>query len=154
MNRWGVTWVFVQTNEAHALLAAVTGASSVTVGEYRAFQVPSASTSRFLVGRGRVAAQVNRFDLSDVEADNGLIVLRYRYHPAWRSDSGQPVRRYPIPEDNTGFIAMENPGRNVTLRFDPAGMLRASWPDPMRVVPSKQYAAPDSNVGLIPLDIK
>ncbi len=133
LERWGVTWVFVQTDEADKLLSAATGVPSVAVGGYRALKVPTASTSRFMVGRGRVAAKVNRLDLSDVEPENGIVVLRYRYHPAWRSDSGERVLRYPIPEDTKGFIALANPPRNLTLHFDPAAMLQASWPDPMPI---------------------
>jgi hypothetical protein len=143
LERWGVAWVFVQTDEAHELLAATTGVLSVSVGPYRAFQLPSASTSRFLIGRGQVTAKVNRLDLSDVEAENGLVVLRYRFHPAWRASGGEPILRYPIPEDIAGFIAVKNPGRNLTLHFDPRAMLRAPWPDPMPDVPSGQNAELD-----------
>jgi hypothetical protein len=138
LERWGVSWVFVQTDEAHELLAATTGVPSVSVGPYRAFQLPLASTSRFLIGRGQVAAKVNRLNLSDIEAENGLVVLRYRFHPAWRASGGESILRYPIPEDIVGFIAVKNPGRNLTLHFDPRAMLRAPWPDLMPDVPSSQ----------------
>jgi hypothetical protein len=71
-----------------------------------------------------------------------MIVLRYRFHPAWWSAGGQPVLRYPVPEDIGGFIALRDPGRNVTLHFDPAAMLRAFWPDPIPNTQSEFIASP------------
>ena len=148
LERWGVTWVFVQTDDARQLIEAATGDPGESVGPYQAFQVPSASPSRFLVGRGRLTAKVNRIELTDLEPQDGLIVLRYRYHPAWRTDSGETVLRYPVPEDQTGFLALEAPSRDVTLHFDPASIFGATWPEPIRAVELvSRDAEPASDTG-------
>jgi hypothetical protein len=128
LDRWGVSWVFTKTDEARDLFAETTGEPGLPVGKYHAFRTAS-SSSRFLVGSGRLAANINRLELTDVQADNGMVVLKYRYHPAWKTDSGEAVVRHSIPEDPSGFLAIENPGREVTLRFDPAAIFGAAWPD-------------------------
>lgn len=72
---------------------------------------------------------LNRLELSEVQPERGLVVLRYRYHPAWLASNGQRVEHYPVPEDPTGFIALRNPPDELTLRFSPWGMLWTSWPE-------------------------
>jgi hypothetical protein len=128
LERWGVSWAFTQTDEARELFTELTGHTGTEVGEYHAFRIAD-SVSRFLIGKGSVNAEVNRLELSDVVPENGLVVLRYRYHPAWKTDAGIPVEQYPVPEDSRGFIALRNPPENLTLRFDPWAMLHESWPE-------------------------
>jgi hypothetical protein len=127
LERWGVAWVFTKTDKAHTLFAKATNSPGEAVGTYQAFRVPGSPT-RFLVGRGRVQARVNRLDLTELIPEDGLVVLKYRYHPAWQTTSGLPVYQYPIPEDPVGFIALRNPPEAVTLRFSPWAMLHAPWP--------------------------
>ena len=127
LNRWGVNWVFTVTEKARSLFAKVSGTAGDPVGEYHAFRI-SASSTRFLMGKGRVVAKVNRLELSELDPEDGFIVLRYRYHPAWQTASGLPVHRYPVPEDPSGFIALRDPGKAVTLYFKPWEMLHAPWP--------------------------
>jgi hypothetical protein len=128
VKRWGISWVFTRTKEARKLFEKTISTPGKAVGKYHAFHVPG-SHSRFLVGQGTISAKVNRLELTELLPKDGLIVLRYRYHPAWRTSMGLPVHQYPIPEDPTGFIALKNPSDNVTLYFDPYLMLRAPWPE-------------------------
>jgi hypothetical protein len=125
--RWGIQWVFTHTKEAGELMEQSVGSPGEAVGRYRAFRV-AASSGKFLVGAGRAVAQINRIELADLEPDQGTVVLRYRYHPAWQASDGTPVLRYPVPEDPVGFIALKNPPASVTLRFDPWRMLFDPWP--------------------------
>jgi hypothetical protein len=129
LHRWGITWALTVTPEARALFASAFGAPVERVDRYDVFRVADTS-SRFLVGTGTVVASVNRLELSGLKPERGRIVLRYRYHPGWRATPEIPIRRHPLPEDRSGFIALEDPPESLTLRFDPWGMLRARWPDP------------------------
>ena len=127
LERWGIAWVLAHSKEALSLLAQATGNVGETVGEYQAFRMPGPPT-KFLVGQGQVIARVNRLELTGLRPENGLIVLRYRYHPAWQTTAGLPISQYPIPEDPSGFLALRNPPESITLSFHPWAMLRAPWP--------------------------
>jgi hypothetical protein len=128
LERWGVAWVFTVTSEGHALLARTVGIPAVEVGNYRAFQVQTSAT-RFLVGEGVVEVKVNRIELRKLRPQNGLVVIRYRYHPAWQAMPHVPILSYAIPEDPSGFIALQDPPDSVTLRFNPLAMVHAKWPE-------------------------
>jgi hypothetical protein len=125
--RWGVSWAFTCTPDAARLFEAATGKPGEDVGEYRAFRFPSVS-SRFEKGQGLVSAKVNRLELDDLRSKDGLVVLRYRYHPAWQAENGEPVLRFPVPEDPAGFIALRNPPGQVHLNFKPWSVFRTTWP--------------------------
>jgi hypothetical protein len=127
LERWGVTWAFTVTPEGDQLLTDAVGAPAAEVGNYRAFRMRTAPT-RFLVGQGLIEAQVNRLELKKLRSQNGLIVIRYRYHPAWKSTPEVAISPYSIPEDSYGFIAIKDPPESVTLRFDPLMMVHAEWP--------------------------
>jgi hypothetical protein len=127
LERWGVSWVFTDSEQGARLVAVSCDDAGEPIGVYRAFRVPG-WPGRFLVGTGEVVPAVNRMELSGLNAAHGLVVLRYRYHPAWRASGGVAVERYPVPEDPTGFIALRNPPGAVTLRFDAVGMFSARWP--------------------------
>jgi hypothetical protein len=73
-------------------------------------------------------AKVNRIELKDLRSKDGLIVIRYRYHPSWRAKPDMPVFSYPIAEDPSGFIALEDPPETVTLHFDPLALMAKPWP--------------------------
>ena len=110
------------------------------MGAYRAFDV-SKSPGRFLVGHGDVVASFNRIELTNLrEGDNGWIVIRYRYHPAWESET--EVRRFEIPEDPAGFIALQHPPNNLVLKFNAWAMFQRSWPTtPARLIALQQITA-------------
>ena len=80
-------------------------------------------------GKGEVTAGINRLELAELRPDQGLVVLRYRYHPAWNAPPGVVLEPHPIPEDAVGFLALRDPPPSVTLRFSPRDMLFAAWPD-------------------------
>jgi hypothetical protein len=127
LERWGITWAFVHTPEAVELFEATTGKPPERVGLFRAFRVQQ-SFSAFLVGRGEAVARVNRIELKNLTSAKGLVVLRYRYHPALEADEGVIITPYAIPEDPAGFIALRDPPSSVTLRFKPWRALKAAWP--------------------------
>ena len=131
LGRWGVSWAFVFTPRAVELFTEATGEAGRKVGRYRAFRIGAPAT-RFLVGGGHLTANVNRIELSDLVPEDGCVILRYRYHPAWETTSGLTVHQHPVPEDPSGFIALKDPPPAVTLRFRPWRMLRAPWPSTSR----------------------
>jgi MFS family permease len=127
LDRWGISWSFTKTEEARVLFEATTGQPGDPVGKYHAFRVTE-PVSRFLIGGGQVSAGINRLRLTGLKPDDGLVVLRYRYHPAWKASPGVVLEPYPIPEDPVGFLALEDPPPDVTLDFSPRDMLFAPWP--------------------------
>ncbi len=122
---WGITKLVAWSREAVAALEAVCGPGE-RVGEYVVFAVPG-PPSRFLVGSGQVQVSVNRIELTDLQVRDGLVVVRYRYHPAWRAEPAMAVDRYPVTGVTSGFIALRNPPEHVILRFDPAKVFRQAY---------------------------
>jgi hypothetical protein len=128
LERWGVAWVFTHSEPGATLMQDTLGVHGEPVGHFLAFRVPG-SPSRFEAGTGDVVARVNRFELSNLEAEGGVVVLRYRYHPAWEAEPPVEIRRHPVPEEPSGFIALLDPPSSVTLRFRPWEFLRTPpWP--------------------------
>jgi len=127
LRRYGVAFALTLTPEAGSLLAKTAGEPEKSVGAYQVFSVRP-STGRFLIGEGKVKAAFNRLELSAVQPERGLVVLRYRYHPAWLASNGQRVEHYPVPEDPAGFIALRNPPAELVLKFSPWAMLWTPWP--------------------------
>lgn len=127
LQRWGISWCFAHNKQGIALFENVTKSSGEQIGQYRAFKI-SDPKNRFLVGAGKINAKVNHIELSELQPENGLVVLRYRYHPAWETSSGIPVVQYPIPEDPRGFIALKTPKSSESLAFNSLKMLSAPWP--------------------------
>jgi len=128
LESWGVTWAFTRTEAARTLFVKAIGSLGVPIGKYHAFRVPGLTTI-FHQGEGKLVASINRIELTKLKSKDGLVVLRYRYHPAWETDMGIPVYQYRVPEDPTGFIALKNPPSELTLHFKPWKMLRAPWPN-------------------------
>ncbi len=84
LRRWGIAWVFTRTEEARQLVHRSLGIDGTKVGRYHAFQV-AGEDDRFLIGSGKVRAAVNRLELENLHPVDGLVVLRYRFHPAWKT---------------------------------------------------------------------
>jgi hypothetical protein len=127
LHRYGAAFVLTLSPEARALFAKTLGEPGKSVGSYQVFTVHP-PTGRFLIGEGKVQAAFNRLELSGVQPERGLVVLRYRYHPAWLASNGQGVEHYPVPEDPAGFLALRDPPADLTLRFSPWAMLWTPWP--------------------------
>jgi hypothetical protein len=127
LHRYGVAFALTLTSEAGALFATTIGEPGKSVGSYQVFTVRP-PTGRFLIGEGKVKAAFNRLELSEVQPERGLVVLRYRYHPAWGASTGQPVQRYPVPEDPAGFLALRDPPPKLVLEFRPWAMFWTTWP--------------------------
>ena len=125
--RWGVAWVFTVTEDAHSLLEATLGPPINEAGDYRVYRMPETPT-RFLIGSGKVEARINRFTLSHLQPDSGLVVLRYRYNPGLSATPDIPIYQFAVPEDSVGFIALKNPPDSVTLQIDPWAMMNKRWP--------------------------
>lgn len=128
LERWGISWCFTHNQQGRELFEKITKTSGEQVGKYRAFQI-SDSESRFLLGTGQIHATVNHIELSQLQDEDGLVVLRYRYHPAWETSSGVPVFQYALSEDPKGFLALKNPSETMHLVFNSRKMLSATWPN-------------------------
>ena len=124
--RWGVSWAFTCTESARRLFAQICPDDGEPVGPYWAFRL-SPPVGKFLIGRGTLKAEINSLNLADLKPVNGLVVLRYRYHPAWAAPKGVEILRYPVPEDPVGLIALRNPPAHVWLTFEPTAVFTAPW---------------------------
>jgi hypothetical protein len=129
LQRWGVSWVFTCSPQAEKLLSQTTGEMGQQLGMHRVFRFGE-EVSHFLKGSGEVAASLNRFKLSNLVPDErGVVVLRYRYHPAWHcQDPAVEIFSWPVPEDAVGFIALRNPPPECRLEFSAVAALTADWP--------------------------
>lgn len=128
LDRWGIAWVITFNKKATQLAQAALDSPGEPVGPYTVFQVPG-DHDRFLAGAGRMDADVNRLRLTELRPQDGRVVLRYRYHPAWELEGSGRLVQHAIPESPLGFLAIESPGEEVTLHFRPWKMFTARWPD-------------------------
>lgn len=126
LDHFGIDRAFVRSEEWRALFRELTGEPGETVGAYLVFKMPG-DRSAFLVGSGSATASVNRIRLRDVIADEGRVVLRYRYHPGWVCPPPSSIEPYPIEEDPGGLIEIRNPTPDMALRFDPVRALSQPW---------------------------
>ncbi len=116
--QWGINWVITSTESARQLFQKMYPESCHVVGSLHAFHI-SRSTDRLLIGSGKVVASINYFAISDIDAENGVIVLRYRFHPAWRSNDGSQISPFPVLGEPAGFIAIRPVSNKVELHFSP-----------------------------------
>jgi hypothetical protein len=73
----------------------------------------------FLHGRGRLRADYDRIELSDLEPEEGKVVIKYHYLEGFRAEPPARLVAVPVPDDPIGFLGIENPPRNLVLRFAP-----------------------------------
>lgn len=64
-------------------------------------------------------ADARRTYTRPLESKGNLIVLRFRYHPAWKTKTGLPVHHFSLPEEPLVFIALRTPPKELTLHFVP-----------------------------------
>lgn len=143
VQRWRIRWVIGHTEKAKTLLRAAFGPGA-ELGPYEAFEVPSGVDSG-LAGSASVQATVNRIEVTEITVEGGLVVIPYRYHPAFTCDEGSELLRYPVPEDPMGFIAIRDPPQSVTLRFRPRRLFTARWQDPLTWVRTGDTEESDSS---------
>jgi hypothetical protein len=71
--------------------------------------------SFFLKGSGRVEADYNRLKLSQVQPDDGEIIIAYHWMKHLVSDCGADVERVMLGGDPVGFIKITNPPQSLTV---------------------------------------
>lgn len=71
--------------------------------------------SFFLKGSGHVQADYNRIVLSDLQPENGEIILSYHWMQYLVTDSGVPVERVQFGGDPIGFIKITDPPETLTI---------------------------------------
>jgi len=131
LDRFAVNWVLADSAAGQRLFGQLSGDSGTVVGNFRAYAM-GGTHDRFLTGTGEVRAGVNRLELTDVQAPEGFVVLRYRYHPGWVCDPPSALEPYPIPEGGGGLLLIRNPRPSMQVRFDTQRALHAAWPaDPI-----------------------
>ena len=128
LRRWNVRWVLVHRKSARLLCDQALG-NGEPVGPYHAYQVEFEGKDALSV-RASVRASVNRLEISVVEAKDDVLVVPYRYHPAFYCEQGCELVRHSIPEDPLGFIAIRDPKPSMTLLFSPAAYFSETWPLP------------------------
>jgi|GEM_PF-1252398 len=69
----------------------------------------------FLKGDGRIKAEINRLELSDLQGDD--IVIKYHWIDGFKASEGVRIERYPVEGDEAGFIRILRPPSNVVIYF-------------------------------------
>jgi len=71
--------------------------------------------SFFIKGSGRVTSYYNRIELSDVQAEDGEVIISYHWMKYLVTDSGAQLERVMIGDDPIGFIKIQNPPARLTI---------------------------------------
>ena len=109
---WVICWsplsrgVFRKLDWAHPLATLPRPTFRTTENQWQIFRIDGAH-SFFAVGSGRVRADYNRLELTDLVPDDDAIVLRYHWLDTLRTDPPLPIRCVKIPDDPVGFIRVE-----------------------------------------------
>ncbi len=127
VRQWGINWVFTCTEAARKAFEQAYHQKGIEVGLFRAFHVAD-DQNRFLIGEGTIQSSVNYIMLRDLKPKNGIVVLRYRYHPAWSCDNQAIVAGYPVSGCQSGFLMIRTSSENVELTFSPLAIFTAKWP--------------------------
>ncbi|RMF96405.1 MAG: hypothetical protein D6734_03745, partial [Candidatus Schekmanbacteria bacterium] len=71
--------------------------------------------SYFLSGHGNVKTAINKIWLSNVQSENGKIILSYHWLKTLKTDKAMEVKRVFLLDDKVGFIEIDNPPKNLTI---------------------------------------
>ena len=122
---WGITKVVAWSPEAMAILESALGPGG-RGGTPQIYTVPNAA-SLLLTGSGDVRVSVNRIKLTNLRSQDGVVVIRYRFHPAWQAEPPIKVLRRTYPRESHRLHRAAKPADRVTLRFDPRLVFRAPF---------------------------
>lgn len=118
LQNMAVEFILVHTSTSRKVFAGMPQhfREDSTYDGYTLFTVREKPT-RFLTGRGQVRATFNRIELTDLQAEDGNVVVAYHYARGWQADSGQEVHRHPTWFDPLGFIRLKDPPERVILTY-------------------------------------
>ncbi len=127
IGQWGINWVFTCTDEAAKLFERTYEKKGIQTGIFRGFYV-SKDQTRFLIGEGTIETKVNRIILQNLKPNQGKVVVRYRYHPAWSASNESTITGFDVPGASNGFLLIKPTAPSVELTFSPTAMFTAGWP--------------------------
>jgi hypothetical protein len=114
--RWIVAW---SENSRRRLAQSATWVRPLAnFGGLAVFEVDQ-TPNFFLHGRGRLRADFDRIELSDLQPVEGKVVIKYHYLEGFRAEPPAKLLAVPVPDDPIGFLGIENPPEKIVLRFDP-----------------------------------
>lgn len=71
--------------------------------------------SFFLKGTGRVRADYNKIELTDLRPEGGEIIIAYHWHETLQAEPPVPIDRVFLGEDPVGFVRIESPPERLQL---------------------------------------
>lgn len=82
----------------------------------RIYEVTARNTEGyFLRGKGNIKADINRIELTNLVGDD--IVIKYHWMDGLKAPDGVKIEKFPVEEDEVGFIRLIDPPPNVVLGF-------------------------------------
>ncbi len=71
--------------------------------------------SFFIKGHGKINAELNRIELTDLEPEDGKVIISYRWMKYLRTDPEMPLNKTTMLRDPGGFITLINPPKKVVI---------------------------------------
>ena len=92
----------------HGIIARILPENDAALSENDAFQ-----------GRARIKAHSGKLTLTDIEANDGLVVLPYHWTPRLVSDPPVAIEPITLLDDPVPFIGLRNPPAELELSLKP-----------------------------------
>ncbi len=110
--RWIVCWLDESRSFFNALPHYIRPLG--TVGRFAVYEVLR-EPSFFIKGSGRVTSDYNRLELTDVQPEDGEVIISYHWMKYLTTDTGAVIERAMVGGDPVGFIKIKNPPARLTV---------------------------------------
>ena len=116
MDVYNIKWIIAWSDEARRFFEAAPQhyRFRVRVDKFFVYEVDRDGTF-FLRGRGRVEAGPDRIVLSDLQPDDGVVVLSYHWMRYLRADPAAELEQTFFLNDPVGFILLRNPPERLVI---------------------------------------
>ncbi len=117
MRDYNIGWVVAWSPESRTRFGNYQAAVlERSIGPFDCFRIKR-EHSFFLQGSGKVKADWNRIYLSELEPENGKVVLSYHFADGFRTDPYEVVEAHKTGSDPVGFISIEAPPEKLVLKL-------------------------------------
>jgi hypothetical protein len=110
MDLYDVKWVVSWSRRGRGYFDAYTDyfMPRKDVGRFRIYEV-SRSHNAFVKGSGQLSSAYNRIAVQNVQAEDGVLILKYHWLDNMRCKPECLAERYPVEDDPVGFIIIKEP---------------------------------------------
>jgi hypothetical protein len=116
MNLYNIKWIIVWTDASKNFFDASPDNYKFKkkIDKFYIYEVNRAG-NYFIKGRGRIKADINRIELTDLQAEDGEVIISYRWMKYLRARHEIPIDKKLMLKDPGGFIKLTNPPENVVI---------------------------------------